>query len=115
EYTGGVENWPYNAFIGQYENTSWQYDRPGGDSGQNVEGRASAATQKSGEQAAGREGGAMQGTAERVGGSSVPRVGWDAFVRSLKMAPERRDPTLQDPRCVFQIIKRHFSRYTPEM
>jgi formate dehydrogenase major subunit len=27
----------------------------------------------------------------------------------------RRDPTLQDPRCVYQILKRHFSRYTPEM
>src|SRR5213078_3880228 len=26
-----------------------------------------------------------------------------------------RDPTLQHPRCVFQIVKRHFSRYTPEM
>ena len=26
----------------------------------------------------------------------------------------RRDPTLQDPRCVFQILRRHFSRYTPE-
>ena len=25
------------------------------------------------------------------------------------------DPTLQDPNCVFQILKRHFSRYTPEM
>jgi formate dehydrogenase major subunit len=27
----------------------------------------------------------------------------------------RRDETLQDPRCVFQIVKRHFARYTPEM
>jgi formate dehydrogenase major subunit len=27
----------------------------------------------------------------------------------------RRDETMQDPRCVFQIVKRHFSRYTPEM
>jgi formate dehydrogenase major subunit len=27
----------------------------------------------------------------------------------------RRDDTLQDPRCVFQVLKRHFSRYTPEM
>ncbi|TDB95079.1 formate dehydrogenase [Actinomadura sp. 7K534] len=26
-----------------------------------------------------------------------------------------RDPTLQHPRCVFQVLKRHFSRYTPEM
>lgn len=25
------------------------------------------------------------------------------------------DPTLQDPRCVYQILKRHFARYTPEM
>jgi formate dehydrogenase major subunit len=26
-----------------------------------------------------------------------------------------RDPTLEDPRCVFQILKRHFQRYTPEV
>ena len=26
-----------------------------------------------------------------------------------------RDETLQDPRCVFQVLKRHFGRYTPEM
>jgi formate dehydrogenase major subunit len=25
------------------------------------------------------------------------------------------DPTLQDPRCVFQLLRRHFSRYTPEL
>jgi formate dehydrogenase major subunit len=25
------------------------------------------------------------------------------------------DPTLQNPRCVWQILKRHYSRYTPEM
>ena len=30
-------------------------------------------------------------------------------------APAQRDPTLQDPNCVFQIVKRHFARYTPEM
>jgi formate dehydrogenase major subunit len=29
--------------------------------------------------------------------------------------PPQEDPTLEDPRCVFQILKRHFSRYTPEM
>jgi formate dehydrogenase major subunit len=27
----------------------------------------------------------------------------------------RSDPTLQHPRCVFQILKRHYARYTPEM
>jgi formate dehydrogenase major subunit len=27
----------------------------------------------------------------------------------------RRDETLQDPRCVFQIVKKHYARYTPEL
>jgi formate dehydrogenase major subunit len=29
--------------------------------------------------------------------------------------PPHTDETLQDPRCVFQLLKRHFSRYTPEV
>ena len=29
--------------------------------------------------------------------------------------PPRTDPTLRHPRCVFQILKRHYARYTPEM
>ena len=32
-----------------------------------------------------------------------------------KAGPPKRDETLQDPRCVFQILKRHYARYTPEM
>jgi formate dehydrogenase major subunit len=28
---------------------------------------------------------------------------------------EHRDETLRDPRCIFQIVRRHYSRYTPEM
>jgi formate dehydrogenase major subunit len=31
------------------------------------------------------------------------------------MQAERTDPTLQHPRCVFQLLKKHFSRYTPQM
>jgi formate dehydrogenase major subunit len=27
----------------------------------------------------------------------------------------KKDDTLQDPRCVFQLLKRHFARYTPEL
>jgi formate dehydrogenase major subunit len=30
-------------------------------------------------------------------------------------ADQPRDPTLRHPRCVMQILRRHFSRYTPEM
>src|SRR5690606_33449006 len=34
---------------------------------------------------------------------------------SVDLTEENCDRTLQHPRCVFQILKRHFSRYTPEM
>ena len=33
----------------------------------------------------------------------------------LLRGPVHRDESLQDPRCVFQIVRRHFGRYTPEM
>src|SRR5918996_3727714 len=33
----------------------------------------------------------------------------------LLVGDVERDDTLQHPRCVFQILRRHFSRYTPEM
>ncbi len=36
------------------------------------------------------------------------------YRRNAENAVER-DESLQNPRCVFQILKRHFSRYTPEL
>jgi formate dehydrogenase major subunit len=35
--------------------------------------------------------------------------------RGASITSEKHDETLQDPLCVFQIVKRHFSRYTPEV
>ena len=34
-----------------------------------------------------------------------------AFVRDARGVP-RRDPSLEDPRCVYQLMKRHYARYT---
>ncbi len=85
EYKGGLEEWPYNGFIGQYQSDTWQYKRKSGASG----------------------------PAPAPKGSAGPP--FDALVASLVKPPAERDETLQDPRCVFQIIKRHYSRYTPEM
>jgi formate dehydrogenase major subunit len=34
---------------------------------------------------------------------------------AFRPLPFLRDPTLQNPNCVFQILRRHFARYTPEM
>jgi formate dehydrogenase major subunit len=41
--------------------------------------------------------------------------GFAADVGRLVGPAARRDPTMQDRRCVFQILKRHFERYTPQM
>jgi formate dehydrogenase major subunit len=42
---------------------------------------------------------------EGVGGESAPNEG----------EPRPTDPTLEHERCVFQLLKRHFAKYTPEM
>jgi formate dehydrogenase major subunit len=40
---------------------------------------------------------------------------FSARVGKLVGPPPVQDPTMQDPRCVLQILRRHYSRYTPEM
>src|SRR5260370_12702763 len=35
--------------------------------------------------------------------------------RQKSIRPRQTDATLQHPRCVFQVLKRHFQRYAPEM
>jgi formate dehydrogenase-N alpha subunit len=35
------------------------------------------------------------------------QLGKDGYVKT--------DPTLEDPRCVYQLLKKHYSRYTPDM
>jgi formate dehydrogenase major subunit len=41
--------------------------------------------------------------------------GKDRGGEAQEMHEPHRDETLQHPRCVFQVLKRHFARYTPEM
>jgi formate dehydrogenase major subunit len=41
--------------------------------------------------------------------------GFAGVVNQLVNAPVKQDPTLQDERCVFQILRKHYARYTPEM
>jgi formate dehydrogenase major subunit len=120
EYKGGAKEWPYNGFLGQYSNKSWQYG--GTDKGQS-QGWA-AATQRSGEQPIGqRRGQAATGGASgsppaaQSGSAATPQSGpsFEPLVKSLLKPDPPRDEMLQNPRTVFQIVKRHFARYTPEM
>ena len=44
--------------------------------------------------------------------------GYDKTSWEYERGPDgyvRRDPTLQHPRCVFQLLKNHYSRYTPDV
>ena len=110
EYTGDLKEWPYNAFLGKYENKTWQYAGTQAKS----EGWVGD-TQRSGEQPTGEEGGPSpkkNGEARAAGRQGPP---YDKLVQALVPPPLERDETLQHPRCVFQILKRHFHRYTPEM
>src|SRR3989441_5757647 len=110
-YTGEAPAWPFNGFVGQYDNRSWHYA-----STRVQAGGEAACTQQSGEQAVGAhdhhpmDPGAVRPDPKALGGPP-----FDALVRSLLKPPPARDPRFRDPRCVFQIVKRHFSRYTPEM
>jgi formate dehydrogenase major subunit len=106
----GVNEWPFNGFINQYDGATWQY--AGTTAGE--QGRA-ASTAQSGEAivSSGPEG---TKPPETPAAEKAP-VGppFDALVASLLKPPAQRDETLQDPRCVLQIVKTHFARYTPEI
>jgi formate dehydrogenase major subunit len=111
-YQGGVPEWPLNGFERQYDGRSWQY--AGTSTG--ATGEPAAQTAKSGETGPSNSPRAA-GTRPRAGRDAPPPPPgppFDALIRSLRRPPPRRDESLQDPRCVFQIVKRHFARYTPE-
>ena len=79
---------------GVYDPTSWQYagdpkESSAAPQGQDVQATTGVTVEAVHADSAGSGGGAMVQKAER-------------------------DETLQHPRCVFQVLKRHFARYTPE-
>ena len=81
----------YDADSATYDRSSWQYqgaDQVDEDTGDSIEHKEQTRSMQSG------SGGApLSHTTDGV----------------------TEDPTLQDPQCVFQILKRHFARYSPEM
>lgn len=88
----------YDEELGSYSPKSWAYaTEDGGESPGTIGGPA--ATHEHGDSKAERAAGDEHGS----GGPA------------LEHARVMRDETLQDPRTVFQILKRHYARYTPEM
>jgi formate dehydrogenase major subunit len=108
EYSENAD-WPYNGFVGTYDPESWQYES----TQTQVAGEQVAYSARSGEQR--QHQGPQAAGAATPGGSARAPIDWDGIVRSLLKPRPRRDSTLEDPRCVLQLVKRHFSRYTPEV
>ncbi len=87
----------YDPQTGTYDTTSWSYAAPPGEDGNGkVESTSASHTSADGAKSA-------PGHAHGSGGPP------------LEHARVLRDETLQDPRTVFQLLKRHYSRYTPEL
>ena len=81
-----------------YDFHTWQYE------GMEVQAASGKRDQEYEDRTGGGHGvrGASRGEAHGSGGASIK-------------GDLRSDPTLEDPRCVFQVLKRHYARYTPEM
>lgn len=83
----------------QYDETSWSYDPGEQDSA--TEHPGEAASQEDEEDSPEVQA-SDRGQTHGSGGPTIP-------------SKPHRDETLQHPRTVFQVLKRHFARYTPEM
>jgi formate dehydrogenase major subunit len=78
----------FDAATGKYDLSTWNYEGAGGSGGQ-----------------AGATGHAPEPAPGKVGGTTPP----PALPANVEF-----DLTLQHPRCVFQLLKQQYSRYTPE-
>jgi formate dehydrogenase major subunit len=87
---------------GHYDPLSWHYEPPEHLSDDD---RRKAEQVEHDESGGARSKDSHQAAHSESHGSGGAPVNWKG----------RRDETLQHPRCVFQILKRHFARYTPEM
>ncbi len=95
----------YDPETGTYDTSSWQYEgveEPAAGEQHEPDSEGSGGGSSQGEHEHSRQ---ARGAGHEMGGHGA----------SLHHAEVERDPTLQNPRCVFQVLKRHYARYTPEM
>ena len=81
----------FDPETGTYDLSSWAYETEDGGSGRSRRAR------------------------RRARRTARPATSTAAAARRCRTPRSERDETLQHPRTVFQILKRHYARYTPEM
>ncbi|MFN2451869.1 MAG: formate dehydrogenase, partial [Candidatus Dormibacteria bacterium] len=94
----------YDPETGTYDHTSWAY-----------EGMEEAPA--AGERDAAHKDGKGDTGGERASSRKSRSAGHEQGSRgaTLEHSTVQRDETLEHPRCVFQVLKRHYARYTPEV
>lgn len=106
QYEAGKGHWFYEGSEAQKQHPP----TPEGDQSPPPQGTGGPGQQGAGSRETGAGQHGQHGVA-LMGGAST-----HAKKRSVTTTAEpERDPTLQHPRCVFQLLKKHFARYTPEM
>jgi formate dehydrogenase major subunit len=92
----------FNPETGEYDPLTWHYEPPE-ELTEDEEKRAQEMAEDESEGSRDKQ--SQQAAHSEAHGSGGPPVSWKG----------RRDETLQHPRCVYQILKRHYARYTPAM
>jgi formate dehydrogenase major subunit len=90
----------YDPETGTYDTSSWQYE--------GVEEVAAGGLREA-------PGASSRRESERSRSERSAAYETGGHGARMRHAEVQRDETLQDPRCVFQVLKRHYSRYTPEV
>src|SRR4051794_19188598 len=109
----------YDEESGQYDPTSWQYEgtevnAASGKRDTQYEERAEGEEQDGGSDSSGDT--SDTSSSDTSSGSKDAAKGHSLGSGGATFGGEpERDETLQHPRCVYQVLKRHFARYTPEL
>jgi formate dehydrogenase major subunit len=105
DYTADRGDWAYEGSPTARKHP----DRPEGEQHPEAQGQGGLGPSGAGQRATGASSQGMHGPGLMGGASShkSKRSGTTS-------AEPHRDPTLQHPRCVMQLLRKHFARYTPE-
>lgn len=86
----------FDPATGRYDTATWAFARSEGEE------RGSRNEERTGDAEAAKHGAQDMQSHEGGSGGGHPQRG-------------QTDPTMEDPRCAFQLVRRHFARYTPAM
>ncbi|HLJ87854.1 MAG TPA: molybdopterin-dependent oxidoreductase, partial [Candidatus Angelobacter sp.] len=105
----------YDPTERKYDSSSWNYEEGHNLTPPEAMAAMNAATQQ-GAPAAHTQNGAVRAAAKPSGARAIAAGGPPANLAPATLPPNvAYDFSLEHPRCVYQLLKKHYSRYTPEV